>query len=416
MSSALNVFRANTLKTILPEVDMQGIILAAGHSTRCFPLTVNIHKALLNVANKRIMDYNLDCFLGLVDEVIIVIGNNGDKIKKVYGDNYKGLKLTYFRQRGLKGTGDAMIQVSKLIKDSFILMHGDDIYNKEDIKQLAKFENAILVSESENPELFGVIQHKAGKVTGIIEKPKNPKSKLVNDACYILENAIFEELKNLSPSERGELEFTDAITAYAKQYEVNFSVAKNWIPIGYSWDLLVANEKILRTMKKKIQGKVERGATVKGKLILGKGSIIKSGAYLEGDICIGENTVIGPNCYIRGPTSIGSDCKVGNAVEIKNAILMDGAKIGHLGYFGDSIMGEKSNFGAGTKVANLRHDGKNVFSAIKEELVDTGRRKLGAIIAEHVHTGINTSIYPGRKLWPNTMTLPGEVVQKDITE
>ena len=65
-------------------------------------------------------------------------------------------------------------------------------------------------------------------------------------------------------------------------------------------------------------------------------------------------------------------------------------------------------------VANFRHDGKNHRSAIKGELVDTGRRKLGAIIADHVHTGINTSIYPGRKLWPHVETLPGAIVQRDI--
>ena len=81
---------------------------------------------------------------------------------------------------------------------------------------------------------------------------------------------------------------------------------------------------------------------------------------------------------------------------------------------GDSVVGEGANLGCGTTTANFRHDGKNHRSLSKGELVDTGRRKLGAIIADDVHTGINTSIYPGRKLWPHTSTLPGAIVKTDI--
>ncbi len=92
---------------------------------------------------------------------------------------------------------------------------------------------------------------------------------------------------------------------------------------------------------------------------------------------------------------------------------MDKAKVPHLSYIGDSVIGENSNLGAGTITANLRHDNKIVRSVVKGELVDTGRRKLGAIIADDVHTGINTVIYQGRKIWPGVGTRPGEIVDKD---
>ena len=81
---------------------------------------------------------------------------------------------------------------------------------------------------------------------------------------------------------------------------------------------------------------------------------------------------------------------------------------------GDRVIGEKANLDCGTITANYRHDGKNHRSQVKDDLVDTGRRKLGAIIGDDVHTGINTSIYPGRKLWPRTSTLPGAVVTEDL--
>ncbi len=86
----------------------------------------------------------------------------------------------------------------------------------------------------------------------------------------------------------------------------------------------------------------------------------------------------------------------------------------HLSYVGDSIIGERTNFGAGTITANVRHDGGTIKSMVKGEMIDTGRRKLGAIVGDHVHTGIKTSLYPGRKLWPGTCTRPGEAVARDI--
>lgn len=150
------------------------------------------------------------------------------------------------------------------------------------------------------------------------------------------------------------------------------------------------------------------------KVIVGEGTKILPGVFIEGSIVIGKNCKIGPNCYLRGSTSIGDNCHVGQAVEIKNSILADGASVGHLSYVGDSYLGKKVNFGGGTVTSNLRHDGTNHRSEVDGQLIDTGRRKFGTIIGDGVHTGINTSIYPGRKLGPNTTTLPGAIVSKDL--
>ncbi|MEM2139050.1 MAG: DapH/DapD/GlmU-related protein, partial [Candidatus Woesearchaeota archaeon] len=219
-------------------------------------------------------------------------------------------------------------------------------------------------------------------------------------------------------SERNEYEIIDFISNLIKEEDVYYEKADLWLPITYPWSLLNANEIILSNIKnkKKINnsGKIEKGATLKGIIFIGKNTLIRAGSYLEGNIIIGDNCIIGPNCFIRGFTSIGNNCKIGNAVEIKNSIIGDNTSIGHLSYVGDSVIGNNVNFGAGTITANLRHDNSNVFSIVKEKLIDTGRRKLGTIIGDNVHTGINTSIYPGRKIFPNRTTLPGEIVKKDI--
>jgi UDP-N-acetylglucosamine diphosphorylase / glucose-1-phosphate thymidylyltransferase / UDP-N-acetylgalactosamine diphosphorylase / glucosamine-1-phosphate N-acetyltransferase / galactosamine-1-phosphate N-acetyltransferase len=186
--------------------------------------------------------------------------------------------------------------------------------------------------------------------------------------------------------------------------------------IVHSWDLLKANEEHLSHLaQSKIEGEVHASAVIEGNLELGSGSRILPGVFIEGNVVIGENCKIGPNCYIRGATSIGDHCHIGQAVEIKNSIILSHTSIGHLSYVGDSVIGRKVNFGAGTITSNLRHDNANHRTMVAGQLIDTGRRKFGAIIGDHVHTGIHTSIYPGRKLHPHTSTRPGFIVQKDLT-
>lgn len=183
----------------------------------------------------------------------------------------------------------------------------------------------------------------------------------------------------------------------------------------FPWDLLAVNEIIVGDITEDfIEGDVHPLAVIEGRIRLGAGSRILPGVFIEGNVVIGRNCRIGPNCYIRGNTSIGDGCIIGQSVEIKNCIILSGTSIGHLSYVGDSILGEKVNFGAGTIVSNFRHDSGNHRSMVEGELVDTGRWKFGTIVGDGVHTGIGTLIYPGRKIWPNMNTRPGEVVERDL--
>ena len=183
------------------------------------------------------------------------------------------------------------------------------------------------------------------------------------------------------------------------------------VRIRHPWDLLALNETLMAAMDHNdIRGTIRAGATIDGFVSLGENSVILPGVYIEGNVIIGRDCKIGPNCYIRGNTSIGDRCHIGQAVEIKNSLLADHVSVGHLSYAGDSVISDNVNFGAGTIISNLRHDGRNHRWLVNHELVDTGRRKFGAIIGEGVHTGIHTAIYPGRSLSAGSCTMPGEVV------
>ena len=185
--------------------------------------------------------------------------------------------------------------------------------------------------------------------------------------------------------------------------------------ILYPWHLIKLNERLINNLAESQHiGEVSPTAIIEGKVTIGKGTRILPGVFIEGNAIIGENCKIGPNCYIRGNSAIGDNVHIGQAVEIKNSIIGHGSSVGHLGYVGDSIIGNKVNFGAGTITSNLRHDGLNHRSIVDDKLIDTGRRKFGTIVGDGVHTGIHTAIYPGRKLGPNTSTRPNSAVQKDL--
>lgn len=393
----------------------KAVVLVAGKSTRTYPLTATKPKALLKVANKRILSYTLDALEGKVREVILVVNYKKEMIQELYGSSYKSLKLTYVNQKETKGTGHAVLQAEEAVgKSQFLVLVGDDYFDKRDIDLLSKQNRALLAQEVEHPELYGVVTvNEKNQLVAIEEKPTSPASKVVNIGCYIVNYEIFQYLKKLKKSKRGEYELTDAVTAWAKQEPFGVVKAQHWQPITYPWHILDANKKLLAQIKFKNEGKIEQGVTIHGTVQIGKGTILKSGTYMEGPVVIGENCRIGPNCYIRPETTLGNSVKVGNAVEIKNSVVGDSTSIGHLSYVGDSVIGDQVNFGAGTIIANLRHDDAGIKSEVNGNLIDSGRRKLGTIIGDNVHTGIHTSIYPGRKLGPETTTRPGEIVQKD---
>lgn len=398
----------------------QAVLMAAGKSTRTYPLTITRPKPMLPVANKPILAHNLDQLVGLVKEVIIIVGYHQDQIRTFFKNEYRGLKIIYVEQTEALGTGHATLMAEPFLKgDRFLLMNGDDLYSRADIEKCLVHKNAVLAKEVDEINKFGIFCIENGRVTGVIEKPQqlDLPSRLANIGLYVFEMKIFDYIRKIQPKEGKEIELTEAITIFAKDEEIRYEVVSEyWLPVAYPWELLNANEVLMQNLEGDIEGIVENNVTIKGKVVIGKNTVVRSGAYLEGPIIIGENCVIGPNCFIRGATAIGDNSHIGHGVEVKNSIIMANTWIHHLSYIGDSVIGEHVNIGAMTVTANWRHDNKPIRSYVKGQLIDTKRAKLGAIIGDGVHTGIHTSIYPGRKIWPYKTTLPSEIVRVDITE
>jgi bifunctional UDP-N-acetylglucosamine pyrophosphorylase/glucosamine-1-phosphate N-acetyltransferase len=276
-----------------------------------------------------------------------------------------------------------------------MVLNGDVLPDVGSLQDMAAGGMAVSAIEVDDPTRYGVFIQEDGIFRSVVEKSDKPPSNLANAGIYLLKRSIFDDLRTLPKSVRGEYELTDALNRAAARESIRIVELKSWLEIGRPWDILAANAVLLPDVSPGILGKVEPGATLQGNVSIGQGTIVRSGAYIVGPVLIGENCDIGPNCYIRPTTCIGNNVRVGNAVEVKNSAIMDGTKIGHLSYVGDSVIGERCNYGAGTVCSNLRHDRGNIKSYIKGQKTDSGRRKLGVIMGDEVQTGINTTIYPG---------------------
>lgn len=397
---------------------MKAVVLVAGKGTRMEPLTSDCPKVMLQVTNKPILEHILNSAIQAgIEGFVFITGYLEQQIREYFGDGSKwGVSIDYVQQKEQLGTANAIGYAKGHVEEAFLVLNGDMLIGQEDLKALlSRTEEAVIcVKEVENPSDFGVLEVENNKVVRIIEKPKNPPTKLANAGVYLFRESIFDFIDRTQASVRKEFEITDSIQMLIDSgAAVGYSPLEGrWIDIGYPWDLLKANERLLKDLKGRYEGTVEPNATIKGEVVIGKGTAIRNGSYIEGPVIIGENCDIGPNCFIRPSTAIGNNARVGNAVEIKNTIIMEGTHVGHLSYVGDSIIGRRCNFGAGTKVANLRHDGKNIKVRMKGKILDSGRRKLGVIMGDDVHTGINTSINVGVMIEKGKYTSPGEIVKR----
>lgn len=374
------------------------------------PLTLSRPKVMLPIVNKPILEHLLiEAREAGIGEFIFIVGYCDEQVRSYFGNGDEwGVNITYCEQRKQLGTADALKMVEGRLDGNFVVMNGDVIIGKDDIARLLNNSGTTLsMIEVEDSLGLGMVELKEGRVVRIYEKTRKPPTSMANTGLYMFTPEIFSVISRTAKSPRGEYEITGSVQLLLEAgSDISYQEIKSWFNLTYPWDLLTANESLLARVEPQNLGRVEDNVVLNGPITVGRNTVIRSGSYIIGPVIIGDDCDIGPNCHIRPATSIGDGCHIGAAVEVKNSIIMRGSKIPHHNYVGDSVIGEQCNFGAGTKIANLRLDKKNIRAAG----IDTGRRKLGAIIGDHVETGINASINVGSVIGNNAFIGPGAVV------
>ncbi|WP_254529886.1 bifunctional sugar-1-phosphate nucleotidylyltransferase/acetyltransferase [Natrinema gelatinilyticum] len=395
---------------------MKAVVLAAGQGTRMRPLSESVPKPMLPVADRPLAAHTVDAAVDAgAEEIVLVIGYEAKAVRGYFGDVYRGTPVSYAVQEEQAGTADAVNAARDFLEGSFAVLNGDNLYDPAAIDRLFDACPAICAIEVDEPSNYGVLSTDMGtdgRVTEIVEKPNDPPTNLANAGAYAFPAEAREWLE-VPESERGEREITDVVTQVIDEYTVTPVALERWLDVGRPWELLEANEWKLGELDRRIDGEVSGDARLEGGVVVEPGATVRSGVVIEGPALIREGATVGPNAYVRGATVIGPDAEIGHAVEIKNSVVSRGTSVSHLSYVGDSVLGRNVNLGAGTTVANLRHDDDDIKFTVKGDRIPTGRRKLGVITGDEVKTGINSSLTPGLKLGPGSTTRPGETVGRD---
>lgn len=214
---------------------MKGIVLAGGTGSRLYPLTKVTNKHLLPVGNKPMIYYPIEKLIGAgIEEILIVTGTDhmGDVVNLLGSGKEFGCRFTYKVQDEAGGIAQALGLAENFTgSDPMTVILGDNIFEsdlKEAVQNYSGSGAQILIKEVEDPERFGVAEMDGNRVIGIEEKPKKAKSNYAVTGIYMFDSDVYELIKNLKPSGRGELEITDVNNHYISKGKMKYSILNGW--------------------------------------------------------------------------------------------------------------------------------------------------------------------------------------------
>jgi glucose-1-phosphate thymidylyltransferase len=316
---------------------MKGLILSGGRGTRLRPITYTSAKQLVPVANKPILFYGLEALAASgIREVGIVVGDTHQEIRDAVGDGRRfGVRVTYLQQEAPLGLAHAvMIAETFMAGEPFVMYLGDNLVREPLGPLVERFaaerpHAQIFLARVPNPEQFGVAELDGERVVRLIEKPARPPSDLALVGVYMFDATVFDAVKAIRPSARGELEITDAI-----QWLIDRGRQVRPVVIGGWWkdtgkleDMLEANRMILDGFTRRIDGVVE-ASEVLGKVVVESGAKVVD-STIRGPAIIGHGATI-EAAYVGPFTSIG-DGVVVRGSEIEHSIVLEGSSLTDLG-------------------------------------------------------------------------------------
>lgn len=316
---------------------MKALILSGGLGSRLRPLTYTTAKQLLPLANKPILFYIIEKIVKLgIYDIGIIVGETHEDVKSVVGSGSRwNASITYIHQSSPLGLAHAVRIASEFLgEDDFIMVLGDNIFSMDlDILIKSFYKSnantSILLYKVEDPSQYGVAVVENNHIIRLVEKPKEFISNLIITGIYIFDKSIFAAIDNTKPSERGELEITDAIVEQMKMggivtYEI---IDGWWKDTGKLHDMLEANRLILDGMEYENQTIHSENSVCTGKIWTGTNVVIKNSRII-GPVIIADNSII-TNSYIGPYTSIDKAVKI-NACEVDNCILLENAYLDNI--------------------------------------------------------------------------------------
>ena len=328
---------------------MKGLLLAGGHGTRLRPLTFTGNKHMLPLANKPMLQYGLEHLKNAgIKDVGIILGPVKEGVVEYFGDGSNfDVNITYIEQPDPKGLAHAVLIAEDFLRGQPFVMYLGDNLLKQGVKPFKDEFNKTGsdfvggVAKIKDPSRYGVVVYNEdGTIKKIVEKPKEPISEWALIGVYVFNDKVFDVVKSIKPSWRGELEITDTIQTLLTQ-GCNVKIQKVegwWKDTGKPQDLLEANQLILQDLQPYNHGEIEDTATISNNVAIGEGTIIHNRTTIRGPVIIGDHCEIGPNVFIGPYTSIGNQTTIRNT-EVENTIIMESAQINCGKRITDSLIG-----------------------------------------------------------------------------
>jgi len=344
---------------------MKGLILSGGKGTRLRPFTYTGAKQLVPLANKPVLFYAIEDLVeaGITAIGIVISLETGDQVKATVGDGSKfGAQITYIVQDAPRGIAHGIkIAQDFLGEDKFVLFLGDNFIRDGIVPQVTAFrDNAmnaqIILYAMDDPSSMGVAVLDAdGRVTRLVEKPKQFISPYAVIGIYMFDRHVFEAVNSIKPSARGELEITETIQ-YLIDHDLNVRAHQLkgwWIDTGKMSDILEANRLILDILESKNAGQVDNTSRIEGRVMLEKDAVVIN-STIRGPVIIGERTRI-ENAFVGPYTSIHNDCIIQNC-EIEHSVVLENTRIlDTTARIADSLIGRNVEIGrAGGQTKTLK--------------------------------------------------------------
>lgn len=225
---------------------MQAVILAAGFGKRLRPITYHVPKPMIRIAGKNLIEHNLDILPDEIDELIIVVNYLKEQIINHFGNNYKGRKIIYIKQKDMLGTGHALKVCKDSIKDRFLVMMADDIYSRSDIERCIKHDQCILAQEVNGKFIGGRIKlDSKGNLEDIVEGVHNKSKSLSNVGLYVATRKFFEYDLVRIPG-RKEYGLPQTLVRVAQDNPIEIERAERWTQISDMGGLKRAEKRLTR--------------------------------------------------------------------------------------------------------------------------------------------------------------------------
>lgn len=416
---------------------MQAVILAAGQSSRFWPLNQR-NKSLFKIMGRPLVWYTIESLKKRgIKEIILIQGPQKDIEEELtpcqsgfqrdgtgQGNYNLGVNVKYIVQPEPKGMGDALFQAKDYLKDQFFVLDvarfdcGDYVKMILEKKKKTGAKAILIGAKTNNPQFYGILELEGDKAKNIIEKPEKGKepSNIKVVGVYLLPKEFLSYYQRVP---NGHYSFEDALSLYMKEKEIRVAMAeKESLSLKYPWSLFEITKILMNRYLKKNANKsarIAKNATIEGNVYIGQNTKILENAVIKGPCYIGNNCLIGNNVLIREYVSLEDNTIIGANAEVARCILQKDVHI-HSGFFGDSILGENCRIGAGAITANVRLDRGEIKPMVNDKKIETGLDSLGVIMGERSLVGVNVSFMPGVLIGSNCKVGPNSVVFENLED